>query len=60
MSDVSTPADLEKLAEQCCDQFHGEIGIFQDFAGDRARWREFAKFLWGIGARPQVESSRGR
>ncbi len=48
----SVPTDLEKLAEQCCDQFHGEIGTFQNFANDRARWREFAKFLWGLGARP--------
>ena len=68
MSDVSTPEeagernralwatlpeDLEQLAEQCCDEFHAEIGTFQDFADDRHRWREFAKFLWGLGARPQ-------
>lgn len=73
MSDVSTPeecdarnqalwatvpGDLERLAEQCCDEFHGEIGTFQNFADDRQRWREFAKFLWGLGARPQSERGR--
>ena len=51
----TVPADLERLAEQCCDEYHGEIGSFQDFAEDRRRWREFAKFLWGLGARPRNE-----
>ena len=27
--------DMERLAEQCCDEFHGELGTFQDFADDR-------------------------
>ena len=68
MSDVSTPeeveartqalwatvpADLERLAEQCCDEYHGEGGTFQDSRPEvRARWRSFAEFLWGLGARP--------
>lgn len=56
----TVPGDLEKLAEQCCDEFHGETGTFQDFADDRTRWREFAKYLWGLGARPQREGKRGR
>lgn len=70
MSDVSTPeeedrrtqeawatvpTDLERLAEQCCDEWHSEIGTFQNFADDRRRWREFAKYLWGLGARPHCE-----
>ena len=49
---ATVPADMELLAEQCCDEFHGEIGTFQDFAKDRQRWRDLAKFLWGLGARP--------
>lgn len=46
--------DLEALAEQCCDEFYGEGGTFQDFADDHYRniWRKFAKYLWGHGARP--------
>lgn len=44
--------DLERLAEECCDEFHGEGGTFQNFADDRTRWREFAKYLWSLGARP--------
>src|SRR5574341_74166 len=44
---------IERLAEQCCDEFHGEGGTFQDFVDDRARWREFARYLWALGARPQ-------
>ena len=53
---ATVPADLERLAEQCCDEYHGEIGTFQNLITghkDRQRWREFAKFLWGIGARPR-------
>lgn len=53
---ASVPADLERLAEQCCDEYHGERGTFQDFRNfreDRRRWREFARFLWGLGARPR-------
>jgi hypothetical protein len=49
---ASVPGDIELLAEQCCDEFHGELGTYQDFADRRGRWREFAKFLWGLGARP--------
>lgn len=49
---ASAPDDMEKLAEQCCDEFHGEVGTFQDFADQRDRWRAFAEFLWGLGARP--------
>lgn len=56
---VTVPGDMEKLAEQCCDEFHGEIGTSRDSANarDRDRWRELAKFLWGLGARPM---GRGR
>lgn len=56
---ATVPGDMEKLAEQCCDEFHGEIGTFQDFTNgrDRDRWRELAEFLWGLGARPM---DRGR
>lgn len=49
---ATVPADLERLAEQCCDEYHGEIGTFQDFADESHRWRTFAKFLWELGARP--------
>lgn len=54
---ATVPAALERLAEQCCDEYHGEGGTFQDFAkeDDRQRWREFARFLWGLGARPPNE-----
>lgn len=52
---ATVPADLERLAEQCCDEYHGEIGTFQNFSDDRRRWREFAKFIWGLGARPHLE-----
>jgi len=55
---ATVAADLERLAEQCCDEYHGEIGTFQDFADDRLRWREFAQFLWGLGARPRSEQQR--
>lgn len=49
--------DQERLAEQCCDEFHGELGTFQDFIEDRRRrWREFAKFLWALGARPRSDT----
>ena len=44
---------IERLAEQCCDEFHGEGGTFQNFANDRARWMEFARYLWSLGVRPQ-------
>lgn len=48
----SAERDMERLAEQCCDEFHGELGTFQDFAYERPKWREFARYLWGLGARP--------
>ena len=55
----SAERDTERLAEQCCDEFHGEIGTFQDLADDRdrAKWREFARYLWGLGARPIREAA---
>lgn len=55
----SAERDLERLAEQVCDEFHGEIGTFQDFADerDRVKWREFARYLWGCGARPAREAT---
>ena len=52
----TVPGDMEELAAQCCDEFHGEIGTFQ-VTNDRDRWRKFAEFLWGLGARPM---DRGR
>lgn len=48
----SAECDMERLGEQCCDEFHGEIGVFQKFPDDRAKWRSFARYLWGLGARP--------
>lgn len=48
----SAERDMERLAEQCCDEFHSELGAFQNFADDRAKWRQFARYLWGLGARP--------
>jgi len=46
--------DMERLAEQVCDELHGEIGTFQAFSDDqdRLKWRELAWYLWGLGARP--------
>lgn len=51
----TVPGDMEKLAEQCCDEFYGELGTFQDLTSDsnRKRWRRLAEFLWGLGARPK-------
>lgn len=54
---ATVPGDMEELAAQCCDEFHGEIGTFQDLDCDRGRWLRLAEFLWGLGARPM---SRGR
>jgi hypothetical protein len=54
--------DLEALAEQCCDEFSGERGTFQDLRRDYDRnvWRDFAKYLWGLGARPDRRVTDGR
>lgn len=52
---ATVPADLECLAAQCCDAFHDkEAAAFQNIDdAKRQQWREFAKFVWGLGARPQ-------
>lgn len=52
--DPARAGDLEDLAEQCCDHFHGVGGTFVDLPNERQRnhWRNLAAFLWGLGARP--------
>lgn len=58
LPDVEPDRDeLVALAEQCCDEYHGEGGTFQDFRGTaslgRAHWVRFACYLWTLGARPR-------
>lgn len=53
---ASLTPDIDALAEQCCDEYHGESGTFQDFEKERPRWVKFAEYLWGLGARPARRS----
>ena len=55
--------EIDRLAEDACDEWEGERGTFQNYrySADRERWRKFAVYLHGLGARPRpIDGATGQ